>query len=86
MITRNKIRRIEAFLDAHEKVEAKLEFSFPLPKFESLVIILNSYAELELFSGYFEDFEMPTEEEYEEMCNSNNYSVSAYPKFNLYAF
>ena len=85
MITKNNIRRIENFLAAHEKVKAKLEFSFPLPKYESLVIILNSYAELELFSGYFEDFDLPTEEEYEEMCNSNNYSVSAYPKFNLYA-
>ncbi|MCL6218314.1 hypothetical protein [Zunongwangia pacifica] len=85
MITKNKIRRIEDFLDTHQRVEAKLEFSFPLPKFESLVIILNSYAELELFSSYFEDFDLPTEEEYEELCSSNNYSVSAYPKFNLYA-
>ncbi len=85
MITRNKIKRIEAFLEAHDKVEAKLEFSFPLPKFDSLVIILNTYAELELFSGYFEDLDIPTEEEYEEMCSSNNFSVSAYPKLNLYA-
>lgn len=85
MVTTNKIKRIEQFLETHDRVEAKLEFSFPLPKYESLVIILNSYAELELFSSYFQDFDLLTEEEYEEICNSRNYSVSAYPKFNLYA-
>lgn len=85
MITRNKIKRIEAFLKTHEKVEARLEFSFPLPKFVSLVIIVNSYAELELFSDYFKDFDLPSEEEYEELCKSNNDSASAYPKLNLYA-
>ncbi|MDN3594744.1 hypothetical protein [Zunongwangia endophytica] len=85
MVTTNKIKRIEQFLETHDRVEAKLEFSFPLPKYESLVIILNSYAELELFSSYFQDFDLIAEEEYEEICNSSNYSVSAYPKFNLYA-
>ncbi len=85
MSTTEKLKKIQQFQLQYPALVVRLEFAFPPSNSGSMVIPIDSYDELELFSTQLQEFPLISKRTYDPLMLKNvNLSIRSLPKLNFY--